>query len=123
MKNLVCQHPGFIFPELLKRSTYLIVIFVIILCAGVDALKFFSVTIFCGKFSPLKYMIRLQCLIYHIEPMFCMFESTEPMQSTFLPFNPDICIYMYICMCLCVCRHIYIYIYICLHTHISLQCQ
>lgn len=56
VKNLACQHPGFVFPELLKRSTYLIVLFVTVLCAGVDALKDFSTTIFCGKFSPLKYI-------------------------------------------------------------------
>lgn len=40
----------------------LVVIVIIALCAETDTLKYFSIPVFCGEFSPLKYMIRLKCL-------------------------------------------------------------
>lgn len=62
----------------------------------IDALKYFSITTFCGKFSPLKYMRRLNLLMLYIEDCIIYVCSTQPMQSTFVPFHLDFQ-YMYIC--------------------------
>lgn len=49
LEKLVHQHVEFIFPDLLKIPTYLIVFFIILYsCAEVDTLKYFSVIISYG---------------------------------------------------------------------------
>lgn len=47
--------------------------------------KYFSIPIFCGEVSALKYIIRLKFLRHHIEPLFYMFECAGQCTPSFYP--------------------------------------
>lgn len=74
-------------------TSFIVVLFVRFLWR-LDALKYFFVTIFCGKFSPLKYVNRLNLLMLYIEDWIKCLQCKANAVYTCIPFHPEF-IYIY----------------------------